>query len=348
MLMVSRKILVVWVAVLGIANSAYAQSATAPTPTPRPEAATVEKIMEQAVRNISMRYNLNKEQTDKTRKIMQREVHRFLREHENEVWPLIRDLLASQLGGKPPDDMNEVKRIGRSARPLVQLAKDAIFRGNEEWRKFLTSDQQRMHDHDLAQMDQTFQTIEKRFDQWAEGMPSGRLFPGPPEVDHSPPRPPKPDPGLPKPRTEIIDPYRIFSVYVEEFIKKYDLSEGQIDSARSILEEFRAKAIDFKMHNRQSLLKIENDYTAAQKAGDRKKLSQVEIQRKKLLKPIYELFAQMDRRLTALLTTAQRQRFASADQPTAKQTAGTNDDEVKTKKRGSEPEEKPVDNDEGD
>ena len=121
-----------------------------------PESATVEKIMQQAVRNISRRYNLNEAQTEKTQEIMQREVHRFLREHENEVWPLIRDLLASQLGAKPPSNVDEVKRIGKAARPLAQLAREAIYRGNSEWRMYLTPEQKSTHDYDLGQMEETF------------------------------------------------------------------------------------------------------------------------------------------------------------------------------------------------
>ena len=69
-------------------------------------AATIERIMDQAVRNIARRYNLNETQTKKTDELMKREVNRFLKEHEDEVWPVIRDLLISQFGAKPPQDRN--------------------------------------------------------------------------------------------------------------------------------------------------------------------------------------------------------------------------------------------------
>ena len=49
-------------------------------------------------------YNLNDEQSAKTQEIMQREVMRFLKEHEDEVWPIIRELLGAKglaLGGLP-------------------------------------------------------------------------------------------------------------------------------------------------------------------------------------------------------------------------------------------------------
>ena len=62
--------------------------------------------MKQAVRNIAARYNLNDKQTEFTDELMTREVHRFLREHEAVIWPLIRDLLAAQL--RPPEDRQKM------------------------------------------------------------------------------------------------------------------------------------------------------------------------------------------------------------------------------------------------
>lgn len=318
----------IFVMVLGFSSIALGQAKLDPAKIHGTESATVEKIMEQAVRNIALRYNLNPAQTTKTTEIMTRGVRDFLREHENEVWPVIRDLLSIQLGNKVPDKIADSMRIGRSTRPLIQLAKEAILQGNEEWRKFLTPEQQRIHDYDLAQMEKTFQTIEKNFDQWANGKPTKGLFPGPPPVSQSPPYPTKPKGGLPSPAIDVMDPYRIFSIYVEEFINKYDLTEGQIDSARSILVEFRRKANDYKLANRNALEKINIEANVAQNENNRKKLVLVESKRKQLLKPIYELFSQLDQRLMALLTTAQRQRYAQAEQPVTKETTADQSEEA--------------------
>lgn len=300
--------------VIGLAMLLSLSSYTFAQSTSTPESATVEKIMEQAVRNLTMRYNLNEQQTKKTQEIMSREVHKFLREHENDVWPVIRDLLKTGL--KPSDNPEDGKRIGKAALPLIELAKEAIDRGNEEWRQYLTPDQKRMHDFDLNEMDRNFQQIERNFQQLADGSPTKQLFPQPnPNNKATPARPQKPTVGLPQSEPVMFDPFRIFSAHVEDFILLYQLSEGQIDAARSILEEFRSKATDFTNSNREKLAKIERDNTVAQKDGDRKKLAQVEKARKTLLVPIIRLFSQLDDRLKALLTTAQLARFDAADQP---------------------------------
>jgi len=287
-----------------------------------PTASTIEMIMEQAVKNISRRYNLNDAQQQKTREIMQREVNRFLKEHENEVWPVIRDLFASQMGARPPENLEDVKRIGKAARPLSSLAKDAIYRANEEWRFYLSPEQKSMHDYDLAEMDKTFSQIDQNFADWESGTPKDvGLFPAPPVADRSPPRPKQPSPGLPEPEVETFRP-TIFETYVEQFIKDYELDQGQVTAARSILEEYKSKTNDFKNAKEEEFVKISMDQRAAVESGDREKIAATEAARKKLLEPVHELFAAMEVRLKALLTTAQIERFeekekaAKANRPT--------------------------------
>ncbi len=288
-----------------------------------PTSATVEKIMEQAVKNISLRYNLNEAQMAETEKLMKREVNRFLKDHEAEVWPAIRDLLASQLGGKPPDSRDEVMRIGKSARPLAALAKDAILKANEEWRMYLTPEQKVTHDYDLGEIEKTFTQIDKNFSDWESGQPTDAgIFPPPPPASLSPPRPRKPPAGLPEPEVETFR-VSIFDTFVEEFIKDYQLDPGQIDSARSILKEFKAKANDFKTAKQAELSKIALDQKAAMEARDRDKVAATEAARKELLEPVYALFGEMETRLKGLLTTAQIQRFGLQQNPEQPKPSGT-------------------------
>ena len=131
--------------------------------------------MDQAVRNIGRRYNLNAAQLEKTDAIMRRGVREFLHKHEGEVWPAIRDILTSPKG---PTDPEAAKRIGRIGAPLVGLAKQAILDGNAEWRLILTPEQKRTHDFDLKEMNKQFEQIEKNFADWTEGKTTeGGVFP---------------------------------------------------------------------------------------------------------------------------------------------------------------------------
>lgn len=275
-----------------------------------PAAATIDRIMKDAVRNIAARYNLNDVQTEETDKLMKRGVYRFLKEHENEVWPIIRDLLKSQL--MRPDDPEKVKEIGKAAGPLAKLAEAAILEANEEWRLLLTPAQKRVHDFDMAEMGRTFEEIHQNFADWEAGRPTGKgIFPEPQIAGSGPPRPPRPPKGqLPPPEVEIFDPNQIFEMLVEEFIKEYELDEGQITSARSILEEFKVKANDFREAKKVEFAKIALKQQEAMVDGDLDSIKKARAAHKKLLGPIYELSTEMHGRLEKLLTTAQIQRHA--------------------------------------
>ncbi|MGH8673180.1 MAG: hypothetical protein ACREVG_02605, partial [Burkholderiales bacterium] len=227
-----------------------------------PDAATIDKIMDQAVRNIGLRYNLNQAQVEKTQEIMKRDVNAFLKDHEAEVWPLIRDLLAAQLGAAPPNDPEELKRIGKAMKPLILSAKDAIVRGNEEWRMYLTPEQRKMHDFDVAEVEKGFDQIKDNFSRWEKGESTeAPLFP--PASAAGPPRPKKPTDGLPEAEVDVFEPKRLFDATVEEFIRKYELDQAQIDSARSILAEFNVKAEDFKKANKDALTALAVDLKKA-------------------------------------------------------------------------------------
>ena len=304
--------------------------------------ATVERIMDTAVNNIARRYNLNKAQTDKTRDIMYRETYRFLREHEDQVWPLIRDFLSQQGLGQPPNSVEEMKRIGEAAGPMMELIREAIVRGNQEWRMFLTEEQKVMHDYDMQEIDRTFEKIDDNLDRWAQGdTGAGGIFPRAPLPSAGPAKPPRPpDDGLPEAVYDtIFEPKRLFDAFVESFIKQYRLDQSQIDAARSILVEYKAKAVDFKSAHKADLKVIGAKWRAASEAGDRKLLLQAERDQKELLAPIHGMLGEMQNRLMALLTTSQKQQYAArTKKPAPAKTKPKTAETPKPKEKKDEPE----------
>ncbi len=288
-----------------------------------PTQATVEMIMTEAVKNIAKRYNLNDAQKQKTDEIMKRDVNKFLKDHEAQVWPIIRDLMSN--GFQPPSNPEDVKRIGNAAAPLLKDAQKAILDGNKEWREYLTPEQQAMHDYDLGEMEKQFVEVEKNFKSWSGGKATGGLFPVV-QADRSPPTPPRPPDGVlprkataPPPEPEVqVFRENLFDSYVEDFIKQYELDPAQIDAARSILAEFKQKAGSFRESNRAELKKIGDEYKAAMDSKDREKIAQAEADRKKLLEPVYALFGEMDERLKALLTSTQLERHGGKPATAAK------------------------------
>ncbi len=286
-------------------------------PTSPAATATIEQILETAVRNIARRYNLNAAQTAHTDEMMKTEVHKFLLEHEDVVWPVIRDLLSAQALGGPPDDVELMKRIGKAAGPLARLAQEAIYRANDEWRKILTDEQKELHDYDLEEMSKNFEGIHGRMQSWTEGKSTEQgLFPPPEPVGKGPRRPRKPpERAIPEgPADVLVNIPTLFDTFVEAFITDYQLDESQIETARSILKEFKAKANGIKNAKKHEFAKLAGEQRKAIEDRNRAKLKKVEAARKKLLEPVYELFAQMEGRLRGLLTSRQLERYAAAQQ----------------------------------
>ncbi len=300
-------------------------------------AATVERICDTAVSNIARRYNLNEEQTRTTSELMKREVGKFIEEHEELVWPVIRELLAKQL--QPPENAAELKRLGKSARELAALAKDAIFRANAEWRQMLSDEQKAVHDFDLAEMEKTFDKMDQTLGGWEKGEHThDPMFP-PPNMAGSPPRPSKPAEGtIPEPKQEFFK-VTIFDTFVEEFIKDYNLDAAQKETARSILKEFKAKANDFKSAKSAEFAQIESSRAKAVRDRDYKKAAEADASRKKLLEPVYQLFAEMRDRLKSLLTSTQLELFAAKNKgetsEKSEDTSPKKDEKPQIKKRTS-------------
>lgn len=300
------------------------EGSSAPPPT-QPQAqdqvlssTTVEGIMTQAVKNIARRYNLNDEQMQYTDRMMKERVTKFLKDHEREVWPIIRELLASGL--QAPQDAETRKRIGAAARPLAELAREEIFKANYEWREILTDDQRALHDFDLKEMELQFEMIDKNFVDWSEGKATDQgVFPPPPREMGAPPRPQRPGPGLthPKspPKASLPEPVHatvdigIFEAIVEQFIKDYELDEGQRDSARSILAEFKGKAAAYKESKKEEFAKAAADQKDALAKADREAIARASRAQEELVAPLHSYLEQMDVRLKGLLTTAQIEKY---------------------------------------
>ncbi len=303
----------------GIGANAYGQSTKKDAPSGFDKtSATVEAIMTQAVKNIGVRYNLNEHQLKQTDELMKRDVRRFLIDHENEIWPAIRSIISYGMGTKPPSDPEEAKRFAKTARPLVELAKEAIFGANEEWRDILSDEQKKVHDYDMREMRKTFDHINSSLTSWESGSgKSAPIFPPAPVADGSEP----PQPSRPRIRvtnqTSIVstpDP-GILETITEEFIREYHLDGAQVTAARSILVEFERKAESFTASNKDAFARIAADMEKAERARDTKARKAAATAHKDLLRPFYRIIEEMQDRLRGLLTSGQIERYEAKRTP---------------------------------
>lgn len=344
----------VWVLALGVMVGLVSAQDGKPAPVPAPTGEegegllpgfrNIDEILEQAVRNIGARYNLNAEQSRYTDTMMKTEVRTFLREHRDQIWPVLRSMIGAQLDPTSiTKDKTESQRIGKTARPLFDSAREAILRCNEEWRTQLTAEQRAMHDFDMGEMQKTFGYMTEQIQAWEDGKPGDKgIFPAVQAFPNEPKLPPVPPAGLPSLRGEKASSAEeggltpdVFEAYVEAFIKDYELDAAQTERARGMLTEFKGLAQNQYDTIKDQLARIDHDRQEAVIKRDRAAKEGADKKRRELLAPVSEAFGKMKDRLHALLTTAQKERYAQKE--AAKKNAPAPKD-----KPAEKPAEKPV------
>lgn len=296
--------------VLPVGALAQASARQAPPPGYEQIFSTVDRIMTTAVRNIGIRYSLNKEQLDFTNKLMKDRVHAFLRKHNAEVWPILRDVLKVQY--QPGNTTKEeAMRISKAVGELMAEVQKAILDGNEAWSNILADDQKTIHEYDLREMGKTFAQMDERLAMWSKGeMLEGGIFPTPTQPVNQPPAPKRPSPGLPIPESTQLKADQ-FAAYVEQFITDYQLTNEQIESARSFMKEHQARAQKHERDNTAKEAELKKQREQAMQRGNSTARVEAEVALRKLGEPIEEEFDNMKQRLDGLPTAAQRARYSA-------------------------------------
>jgi hypothetical protein len=262
----------------------------------------VDALIEQAVKNVSARYNLNEEQERVTRAMMFDGVRKFLETHKNDIWPLVRALSKYQFEGNLPEG-EEAQRIGTAADPLIAEAEKAIFEANAKWREILSPEQKRLHDFDMRETKKTFSKVRENFDDWKKGKPkSASIFPDAPETLEGEPPPPTKPPSIERMQPDMWDRY------VQNFIRRYELDDAQKTAANSILADCKERAADFRKTNADKFSALETAAKEAAGANDNAKVAEIAIETKRLNEPIVALYAELMNRLEFIPNEAQREK----------------------------------------
>jgi len=298
-------------AALGQSPTATTTAATAKDATPQthpndPMLWNVDRMMEDAVQQISKRYSLNSEQEKYTRLMLTQRVRAFLKNHEADVRALLKEQLDWKLGFKDATT-DAMQHWAERAKPLYEEAMKAILDGNEEWGEILSDEQKRIHLGDINQMKVNFDSVRVMLRDWEEGrgrnpFPPTRN-PGTDRVVTQPP-PPPPEPWYER-KIE-----NMWETYVIKFIQVYGLDEKQANAAHSIKRETQGDAAKYR-----ETRKADFDAMIAM-AGDPKKPSNQEETRKRkqmLERPIREMFGKMTGRLDGLLNQKQRESISEDD-----------------------------------
>lgn len=301
-------------AALGQAPTATTTAATAKDATPQthpndPMLWNVDRMMEDAVQQISKRYSLNSEQEKYTRLMLTQRVRAFLKTHEADVRALLKEQLDWKLRFSDATS-DSMQSWAVRAGPLYEEAMKAILDGNEEWGEILSDEQKKIHLGDLNQMKVNFDGVRVMLKRWESGGGDPR------EVGQSPP-PGKNDKGVTQPPPPPPPTWRenkiedMWETYVVKFIQVYSLDEKQANAAHSIKRETQGDAAKYRESRKADF----NEMFAMAGPDPRNPTNREETRKRKqmLERPIREMFGKMTGRLDGLLNQAQREGAKAED-----------------------------------
>ena len=276
----------------------------------------IDTMIDQAVNNVSARYNLNRTQHEITRRMMHEGVKAFLRDHQDQIYPLIRDLARARFSGEGLT-VEQRQRIGEAAQPLLDAAKKTILDENKKWREVLSDQQKRLHDWDLHEMNGQFQQIHDNLQELAQGKPvENPLFPPARAKTPEPDKPAMPDEDRNDPKIKkllsevgpvrVVDKGDVFDQAVENFIRDYQLDTSQQEAARSIGREYKQQAKTYRSSHEAQMKKLEEQRSEALKKGDIKTASQAEAALDKHNAQLRQFLEKMKQRLQSIPTKAQK------------------------------------------
>ncbi len=298
-----------------LGQDAPAKTSVTPKPTTQPSAPPtarthpnqptlwdVDRMMEDAVLQITRRYNLNKAQENYTRLLLTERVREFLDDYEADVRELLQqsiDMRANRVDNGPTALMEWALR----AAPLYEGAKNAILDGNEEWGQILDPEQKKTHDQDLSLMRTNFVNVARTLDTWMEG--KGKMPGARPTTAVGNGTLARHDNRVSQPIAAVMADQieDDWMAYVTQFIAAFKLDDKQQIAAREkIHKEQFARAGQYRRKEKKKF-----DQISALRAAKDGKITSAELGRRKreLERPIYMLFIDMDRRLQRLPNTKQ-------------------------------------------
>lgn len=284
-------------AVVGTPGAWAAQADGSPSGGFWPSDRMLEYFVKRASRDLGQEYELTDEQLGQTEAQMLSRWPKWIKKNQQTIQPLFNEMIEMRLNPDPPDAA-AVADWAKRALPIFDEFRSEIEKGNDDFRSVLTPRQQAKFDTQRLVFAMGLDVTEKRLKRWQQGKVE------PTEVWDAPGQ----DQRRKRRATEMAQdeggarPIDRWQAYVDQFILRYQLDKNQAESARSILAEIKTRAQKHLDTVADQLTAINQRMNGATK-DTRAALNK---QREKLEKPVEDLFDELQRRLEALLTSAQR------------------------------------------
>ena len=257
-------------------------------------------------RRVGERYQLTPLQIERFQRLVMREIGRILPRHSGVILGQAIEALKTR-GASQPFTAEQVARWTKAGEPLFKDARASFDFVAREFSSGLTAGQRRIWDRDLAAANKRWNDIETARGRWIQGgwQADDWGLQGDPIQQGTgrgaavePPRAVKLTDGAGAPaqverlpRWRAYDPSTWFA-YVLDFEKRFNLDDGQTSAARSIHAELVGRAAAYTQAHAEQMRKVPPDERDTNEA----------------YAPIRAYFTELQARLEAIPTTAQRNR----------------------------------------
>lgn len=285
----------------------------------------------------SAHFELDVEQRDVLRERVVDRWGDFLESNRKDIQPLINEFLEMRVDSAPPDE-ERVKKWAERAEPVFGKFREQVSAGQDDIREILPFLKQAKFEVEALGFNAGMQFAEAKLKKWKEGEYEPDDFWDPPRGERRKRRVDRMEerqreakekavaaqeaaPAQAKddaPADQIALEVDSWEAYVKEFIKLYELDDGQKTTALSVLGELKERALAHRDRRKDDIARLEQRIQAGK--GGEEEAAEVKKQLTELYGPVDEMFRELRDRLEQLPTAAQRERAAThgADRPNEK------------------------------
>ncbi len=299
----------------------------------------VDLFIDRVTEEMADEYHFDADQLQLTRAVFKERIPKFMKENRNEIRQLMNQFIEAQLSDEVPE-VDNVTDWAQRALPLIDEFKVSVGGMTDDMREFLTDDQQVMLDANLAAFEMGMGMMRNKVAHWSEGGYD-------PETEWIPDRaarerrdrdeqrrmdaemaqareevlveggltPPGAgagaagEPGLNRTASQPARPRDEWTLYVDNFIRKYDLAPDQQQRCRTFLSTAQQQRDDYLRRKAAELVDVKK---RLESAADEDAKAAAKAEFDKLNAPVERLFTKLRENLDRQPTRAQRAKAAKA------------------------------------
>ncbi len=296
-----------------------------------PTPVMVDRAIDRITEELAEQLELDDEQLDQFREVIKARVPQWLERNKGEIKRLTNRYIEALLNGEPPS-IEDVAGWANRTLPLAAELHEVIQECGDKMRPHLTYDQAIILDGDLAAIRVGFSALSSKMQLWADGgydpdidWPQGAKHREAQQAEHQAHIKAEEaarraamgvpdDEPLPRRPSEVAAAQKAgqdeWEKYVERFIERYQLQDGQRERAQVFLREAmetRDRYLAIKLPDYQKLEAL------IKKTEDPEDLKKYEKRYQRLKAPVERYFTRLKERLDTLPTRSQRLAAAERD-----------------------------------